>query len=46
MECSFDCELSFSADFGPTSFKEVFSHDVLKEAMKKQYDQGFIVCWK
>ena len=38
MECSFDCELNFSTDCELTSFKEAFSHDVWKDAMKKEHD--------
>ena len=28
MECSFDCELNFSTDCEPNSFKEAFYHEV------------------
>ena len=38
MEVSYDCELNFSIDFEPTSFKEATSHDEWKEAMQKEYD--------
>jgi len=37
MEFLFDHELNFSIDYEPNSFKEDFSHDVWKDAMK-EYD--------
>eukprot|EP00253_Pinus_taeda_P007780 PITA_07780 len=38
MDVSYDCELNFSTDFEPTSFKEATSHDEWKEMMQKEYD--------
>eukprot|EP00253_Pinus_taeda_P026103 PITA_26103 len=38
MDVSYPCELNFSIDFEPTSFKEAASHDECKEAMQKEYD--------
>jgi len=37
MDVSYDCELNFSKDFEPTSFKEVASHDKWKESMQMEY---------
>ena len=38
MDISYNCELSFSTDHEPNSFKEAASHDEWKEAMQKEYD--------
>ena len=35
MDIAYNCELSFSTDHEPTSFKEATSHDEWKQAMQK-----------
>ena len=38
MDVAYNCELNFSTDLEPTSFKEDSSHDEWNEAMPKEYN--------